>query len=627
MNLSDFKIIESLDDLNDLNLEKYTIINLKNEDFKEGTLIFNDDNLYINITEDIEFEPKPDYDFRPILDKHKTKAFLLGFPAAVIITGTNITIDLNGYTTKWSDFMCLMQRFGSFFELVSASFIEPEGPGDFGKSIAARNIIIKNGTIGKNPHHCIHGNGNINVIIENITFVDFEVVAIQLSGCDNVSITNCKIQGNRKDIPVNGKFSALRFLIQFAEELLMKLLKTSKRRKSKDHRDFLDKILDQLHEIIDMISDKYVKNRKIIFEDLVNQSGLIDGTAYGMSFGKLGVQIGDQTMGDQTGGPKMGDQTLGSKSDKNETKSCPYSETRVGSCILISQCGNNYPPHYGSNNSLVKHKPTKNRSKNITIKDCEINNISCDTVEYIGIRPKGKKSESGYSGSIFNDFSGSVYNYDTVLETKRYFDKGIKISNLLWYQIQVTYIANIHNVKLGVSNISKKMVKLYMDSFDFNYPNIPKNIGDPININIFTEDDLADINYELVSSIDSMNHIAKGAFGIRLDATDEAHLQNVNISNISNTSILGQTYNRVPYNYDNETLPGYKGCQTHGVSICNSSEIIGKGVNISNIHSDNGNCYGVRILNGSNNVEIDKIDINTVTCGVNKINYICNNTN
>jgi hypothetical protein len=58
----------------------------------------------------------------------------------------------------------------------------------------------------------IHGNDNLNVVIRDVTFHDFEVAAASLNKVDGLLIENCKILRNRHDLPVVGMFSAARFM-------------------------------------------------------------------------------------------------------------------------------------------------------------------------------------------------------------------------------------------------------------------------------------------------------------------------------------------------------------------------------------------------------------------------------
>ena len=58
----------------------------------------------------------------------------------------------------------------------------------------------------------IHGNENQNIQVLGVTFRDFEVAAVALNNVDGLVIADCHVQTNRRDVPVNGMYSAGRFI-------------------------------------------------------------------------------------------------------------------------------------------------------------------------------------------------------------------------------------------------------------------------------------------------------------------------------------------------------------------------------------------------------------------------------
>jgi hypothetical protein len=105
-------------------------------------------------------------------------------------------------------------------ELADQPFVPRQDPADFGADLkSAKNVIILNGTIGRSAHHGILGNGNSNVIIMNVDFVDFEVAAVALNGVKGLRIQNSAAT-NRKDVPVIGTFSSSQFIKPYVEFLV-----------------------------------------------------------------------------------------------------------------------------------------------------------------------------------------------------------------------------------------------------------------------------------------------------------------------------------------------------------------------------------------------------------------------
>ena len=156
--------------------------------------------------------------FEPIFPgPYDENAFGLGFFAALSIVTNDLNLDLNGHTIEQSEEHALLQRFFAVIELADSPFIKGAGPAHFvGESNdfnAASNVtILGPGTIGRSDHHGIHGNENHNVLIKDVTFVDFEVAAVSLNNVDGLSIENCEITRNRHDVPIIGMFSAAKFI-------------------------------------------------------------------------------------------------------------------------------------------------------------------------------------------------------------------------------------------------------------------------------------------------------------------------------------------------------------------------------------------------------------------------------
>jgi hypothetical protein len=204
------------------------------DDFNEGTLIITQPGSY-KLCEDITFYPHVNPPtsssegaanaFEPIFPgPYDENAFGLGFFAAISIATSDVTINLDGHTIEQSQEHALLQRFFAVIELADSPFIKGTGPAQFvgetNQLNAASNIaILGPGTIGRSSHHGIHGNDNDNVLIDGVTFEDFEVAAVSINNANNLLITNCDISNNRHDVPVLGMFSAAKFIRPYGKIL------------------------------------------------------------------------------------------------------------------------------------------------------------------------------------------------------------------------------------------------------------------------------------------------------------------------------------------------------------------------------------------------------------------------
>lgn len=211
----------------------YDTTYLYQSDFVNGTYRITESGKYV-LAEDIVFNPNPATETQDAYDsffprpeqlgdgpgQYPTAEFTLGFFAAITIETSDVELDLNQYTIEQSAEHALMQRFFAVIELANSPFIPGQGPHDFTSQLAsATNTKIHNGRIGRSAHHGIHGNGNENIYIKDIDFDGFEVAAVALNGVHGLKVKNCDMR-NRKDVPVFGTFSAVRFLQRFVDFLV-----------------------------------------------------------------------------------------------------------------------------------------------------------------------------------------------------------------------------------------------------------------------------------------------------------------------------------------------------------------------------------------------------------------------
>ena len=199
------------------NLRLKTYI-LNNNDFKGGTYRIREPGYY-KLSENIIFSPNENLyssskstDKYNLLDNYKpTKnhknypipPYQFGFFAAITVESSNVIIDLNNFTIEQDKMHYINQRFFSLIELNETPFIKNQGPSNFGEISYNNYIYIKNGKLGLTSHHGIHGNGNKNILIEDLDISNFEVAAIALNGSENCVINKVNIHDSSKDTIVN----------------------------------------------------------------------------------------------------------------------------------------------------------------------------------------------------------------------------------------------------------------------------------------------------------------------------------------------------------------------------------------------------------------------------------------
>ena len=162
-------------------------------------------------------------------------------------------------------------------ELGNSPFETNQGPANFGMLKSARNCKIHNGSLGRSSHHAIHGNSNVNILIENVRCFDFEVAGIHLNNPKVLKISHVQIGPSSCDVPVRGRFSAANFILP-----LLRSIPTDLSLKRPNG------ILTVSNAISNL--EKAVKDMHPIFQ---NPTGLNDGTVYGILINRKGVAVHD----------------------------------------------------------------------------------------------------------------------------------------------------------------------------------------------------------------------------------------------------------------------------------------------------------------------------------------------
>ena len=295
------------------------VTEISQADFADGTLLITEPGTY-RLVEDIAFNPHPvgslAEDGLTVLDAYSAglpfasqlgfgpgqydpAAFGLGFFAAIAISGEDVTLDLNGHTIAQHPEHALLQRFFAVIETADRPFIPGQGPHGFGATLAAaQNLTIKNGTIGLSSHHGIHGNGNQNVTIQDVDFVDFEVAALALNGVVNLTVENSTAR-NREDLPVIGTFSNARFIAPYVNWLASSSSSTTLRVQGVDLTP--SQIQAALRTSVNAVFEDVITDGEGFIDPVEhpdeyalyhNPHGFIDGNSYGYLVNPIGVAVG-----------------------------------------------------------------------------------------------------------------------------------------------------------------------------------------------------------------------------------------------------------------------------------------------------------------------------------------------
>jgi len=209
----------------------YAIVDLKNEDFINGTVRIKTPGVY-RLVENITFNPNPNDDFLPRADQDGPNGlypqrmmgpYHLGFFAAITVECDDVIIDLNSFTLQQSEKHNFQQRFYANIELANAPFITNTGPANFQGAMqfkAANRVLVYNGHLKLSSHHGIHANTANNVMLYNLLIDDFEVAGVALNGTKVGVLSKLYIQNNKTDIKVLSTYSQSRFIRSFLKLVL-----------------------------------------------------------------------------------------------------------------------------------------------------------------------------------------------------------------------------------------------------------------------------------------------------------------------------------------------------------------------------------------------------------------------
>jgi hypothetical protein len=553
---------------------KYKIINIYNDDFKYGTIRIKYP-CTIKLQENIIFNPDNGDNsnpyFEPSLSTRRASyshhGYILGFFAAITVECPHVTINLNNFEIRQSAKHYLLQRFYAHIELADQPFIPKQGPGDFGDTIdSAEHCIIKNGTFGLSSHHSVHGNNNRDITIHDVNMHHFEVAGVALNGCINYEMNDCNIDGKFNNIPVLGIFSAAVFLRIFVKHMIKYATK-------KDAVDDLTNKLNELENAINYVikdvihgnhlADHYdlhkINPDRKITKIFINESGIVDGTTYGMLIHGKGVAV----------------------------------------------------------NAFKETKPDTYLSKNVVIKNVNIKNIIGNTQEILALSSGIKSSDIGYSkGGVQTDTAGAVFQIITVLDNDGSY-KGNVVSDM---QISVARWSDEYldchdhklaelkkNGRLGTLNIHPTIVAWAVPGIIYNGITNKTHFSQVMEIS----------GFKYLGNGDTMFHVNKGFYGIRMDSVDGITI-NCNISNIIDKSNIGSD---IPGKYtgaldgghlNQGSMVGYTGAQAFGIhfSACDNIKIYRSKINC--IHSNNGSAYGVYNSNETTNVELYHSNISCI---------------
>jgi len=483
----------------------------------------------------------------PLDARYDPAAYGIGFFAAIAITGDDVVLDLNGHTIEQSAEHALLQRFFAVVELSDQPFIPSQGPFDFGTDLdGAQRVTIKNGTIGRSSHHGIHGNGNADITVRNVDFVDYEVGALALNGVNGLDVTNVTAV-NRKDVPVLGTFSSAQFIKIFIEDLVRSGSQTTLTVDGSvlDSADIKSGLVDAINNTHhDIISSPNVVDGRAQIDSAAhpveyglfhNQYGVVDGNSYSFLVNRFGVAV----------------------------DGFPYSPDGVDSV------------------------PSRNvRFTNVRVMDqvAAINEVpALDVGGGAAIDPIG----AVFQTQNRNPDTGAPVTTSAVDGTARYTGNPVANAQAFVAKAQLNGDFAASHLDMSRQSISSTILSWVEADAD--------------------SGTLDDIDATYLCNGDSMFHVDKGVIAFKMDAAQQVRLTNTSVTGLENlgaegSSLCGDYLGGK--SHPGATLNGYGGSTARAYSFAGTQDALIVNASVKGLSSAGGMAIGFDVLTDSSNIRI-----------------------
>jgi len=528
---------------------------LYQSDFDHGTYRITQPGRYV-LGENISFYPNPHPDAfiagRPLPEQLSTNggpypadAYGLGFFAAITVETDNVQINLNGYTLEQGALHALCQRFFALIELENSPFLPGQGPHSFTTNFfAASHVVVSNGVLGRSSHHGIRGNGNVDVVVENVQFVDYEVAGIAFNGPTGLRILDCTLT-NRKDIPVLGIFSSAMFIKPYLDYLVEEGSPTTLKVQGQQLSAAV--ILEALRSSVnnvaaDVQATGFINSNTHPSEFALydNHLRLIDGNSYSVLLNKIGVAINGFPLQPQA-----------------PYTSIPASDVEMRNVDVVDQ------------QSMI-HEIVGLRQGGTIVTDpvgsvIQLLNKNANTMQYVSLSS--------------NDLATAEYTGSVILNAQMLVGKAILEGEFF---------------NSPLSTIRSKVGQAMIDWVEAGGTANPMR-----QLGFLTAAEGWQCNG------DSMAHVQKGAVAFKIDASVDVRISECSVNGLSN---LGHSASPLCGDYEFShpaaTLSGYNGAHARGFSFSGSNRVRLNKVSVVDVASTHGNAYGYDIFTDSSNIRL-----------------------
>jgi len=247
-----------------------------------------------------------------------------------------------------------------------------------------------------------------------------------------------------------------------------------------------------------------------------------------------------------------------------------------------------------------RNTPKANESNSLYMKCVSINDIKTNINEILVLQREGK---------IMTAPSGAVFQFmiaHTNVDGKWYY----KSNSLADLQIELVNLLNLN------PHLKKYLGNFNLDQGLLEWKNNPESYFVHDNNKLVGKSGLEDYTYNVVGNGDSMFHVNKGTFGIRIDGLNTGLIDNLTISNVSTISkegsLLAGNY-RKSHPKQNQ-LEGYHGHHMYGINLNASNDVTLSNVSLKNITSKYGLSHGINVSGESVKIKVIDTIVDNVEC-------------
>ena len=229
---------------------------------------------------------------------------------------------------------------------------------------------------------------------------------------------------------------------------------------------------------------------------------------------------------------------------------------------------------------------SEKKTENVYLRKIKLKSLKARVDEIVGLSGKNKKG-------VQNDVAGAVFQIDKLTDSSGRYKKTV-LSELQLYLAELSLSLG---QPIGKNNITSDVIHWAKS-------------GEPVS-------NLLRKGYIYKCGADSMFHKNKGITNFRLDACNNLFLEKCSFKESRNYGCMGITNEIFPCGkHDFSKSDKYIGADCYGIHLshCFNAEL--KNIQGRKLFSENGDCFGIKLIFGCENIKLNKIHLDDLKAGL-----------